>query len=329
MIYPKALQHNSLIGVTAMAAVENRFENEFDLSLENIRKEGFRIVETADVRKNSYLYSPGDVRAAEVNSLVENENVAAIMCASGGDFCLEILPYIDLEKIKENVKWFSGSSDPTSLLFCITTKADIATLYGYNAGSFEQRMLHKSNKLFFEFLKGNIVRQESYSLYEKNRELRSLDRYNLDTKVFYENFNGDMDITGRLIGGCIDVLKDIIGTKYDGTLEFVSKYKDDGIIWYFDNFALSSETLYLTLIQFREAGWFKYAKGIIIGRVLYSSSNFSDFSYQEAIKRAISDIPVVFNADIGHVVPKMTLINGAIAHVVVRDGKGYIDQELK
>lgn len=329
MIYPKALQHNSLIGVTAMAAVENRFENEFDLSLENIRKEGFRIVETADVRKNSYLYSPGDVRAAEVNSLVENENVAAIMCASGGDFCLEILPYIDLEKIKENVKWFSGSSDPTSLLFYITTKADIATLYGYNAGSFEQRMLHKSNKLFFEFLKGNIVRQESYSLYEKNRELRSLDRYNLDTKVFYENFNDDMDITGRLIGGCIDVLKDIIGTKYDGTLEFVSKYKDDGIIWYFDNFALSSETLYLTLIQFREAGWFKYAKGIIIGRVLYSSSNFSDFSYQEAIKRAISDIPVVFNADIGHVVPKMTLINGAIAHVVVRDGKGYIDQELK
>ena len=48
-----------------------------------------------------------------------------------------------------------------------------------------------------------------------------------------------MDVTGRLIGGCIDVLKDIIGTKYDGTLDFIEKYKDDGIIWYFDNFALS------------------------------------------------------------------------------------------
>ena len=37
----------------------------------------------------------------------------------------------------------------------------------------------------------------------------------------------------------------------------------------------------------------------------------------------------IMNADIGHIAPKMTLINGSYAHVSFANGKGTIDQFLK
>ena len=329
MNYPQFLNNDSTIGVVAMSAGVGRKLDEFNLSIETIKKKGFNVLETESVRVNNYVSNTGEKRALELDELVINKNVDMIMCASGGDFCLDMLPYINIENIRNNPKWFIGASDPTSVLYYITTKLDIATMYGHNAGGFDQENLHESCLMCFDFLKGNIKRQDSYNLYESDKNSRTKEGYLLDTKVIYENINGDMDVTGRLIGGCIDVLKDMIGTKYDGTLEFIEKYKNDGIIWYFDNFALSSDALYRTLIQFREAGWFNYTKGIIVGRVMYPSNNFDDFSYQDALSKAIGDIPIVYNADIGHVAPKMTLINGAICHVVSSNGKGSLEFELR
>ena len=41
------------------------------------------------------------------------------------------------------------------------------------------------------------------------------------------------------------------------------------------------------------------------------------------------NIPVIFDADISHKGPSMTIINGAIATVLVNNGKGQISFELK
>ena len=46
-----------------------------------------------------------------------------------------------------------------------------------------------------------------------------------------------------------------------------------------------------------------------------------------ALKKVL-DVPVIFNADIGHVAPKMTIINGSIATISSSNGKGTITQEL-
>ena len=328
MKYPKFLHNNSLIGVTAMSAGVGRKLDEFNLSIKTIKKQEFDVIETKSVRNNYYVSNTGEERAKELDSLVLNDDVHMIWCASGGDFCLEMLPYINMDNIKNNPKWIMGASDPTSVLYYITTKLDIATMYGHNAGGFDQINLDESCKVCFDYIKGNVSKQNSYKLYESDKQSRTMEGYKLDTEVVWENINGDMNVSGRLIGGCIDVLKDIIGTKYDYTEEFLKRYKDDGIVWYFDNFALSSDELYRTLIQFREAGWFNYTKGVIVGRVMYPSDNFDDFTYQDALKK-VFDIPVIFNADIGHVVPKMTLINGAIVNVLSSDGKGSIEFELR
>lgn len=39
-------------------------------------------------------------RAKEFNEMVNDKKVDLIMCASGGEFLLEILPYIDFDLLK-------------------------------------------------------------------------------------------------------------------------------------------------------------------------------------------------------------------------------------
>ena len=103
----------------------------------------------------------------------------------------------------------------------------------------------------------------------------------------------------------------------------------ESVIFYFDVFSKSAEEFYLTLEQMRQAGWFQYCRGIIVGRVCFPMCFNEDFSYQKALKRFSKDLPIIFNADIGHVPPKMTIINGSIAHITCKDGKGTLKQVLK
>ena len=41
------------------------------------------------------------------------------------------------------------------------------------------------------------------------------------------------------------------------------------------------------------------------------------------------NIPIIYDADISHKGPTMTIINGAIAEIEVNNGKGCIKLELK
>ena len=328
MKYPNFLKENDLVGITAPSAGVGKHIDDFDKSINNIKKNNYRIIETKSVRNNCEVSTNAKERVKELNELLINDEVKAIICATGGDFLFEIMPYLDSNLIKNNPKWIIGASDPTSLLYMITTNLDIATIYGFNAGSFDSTKLHESQKIALSFLKGEIKEQKSYSKYESNKDKRTSNNYFLDTPVNWESLNDDFNISGRLIGGCIDCLKYFPGTKYDKTKEFIDKYKDDGIIWYFDIFSMSAEDFYLTLLQFNEIGWFKYIKGVIVGRVAYPS-NYTTMTYQKALKIIFNEIPLVFNADIGHVAPKMTLINGSIATVNVKNNKGIIYQSLK
>lgn len=327
MLYPKFLHKKSTIGITAPSlGVGNNIES-FEKSLKTLKKKGYQIKETKSVRNKGIASSTAKNRAEELMELILDDDTDMIMCASGGDFLIEILPYINWQYIKDNPKWIMGYSDPTYLLYITTTKLDIATIYGCNAGSFDQGQLHKSLQNNLKILTGDIVEQHSFDYYQKDW-LKETDDYNLTEKVFWESLNGEVNIKGRIIGGCLDCLKDIIGTSYDYTKDFIERYKDDGIIWYFDICEPSAEEMYRILFHMKEAGWFKYIKGIIVGRVAVPKCFYKEFTYQDALKRAFPKLPIVFNADIGHIPPKMTIINGCIAHITCKNGKGAIKQVL-
>ena len=328
MRYPKFLKNNSTIGVTAPSSGVGWDIENFEKSLDNLKKNGWNIVETPNVRVAADVSSPAKQRGEEFMDLVFDDNVDAIICATGGDFLTDMLPYVESEHLIPSAKWVMGASDPTNLLYYITTGHHIATIYGHNAGSFDAKKLYKSQETAIEFLKGNILPQESYELYENNREGRVEGAYNLTEKVEWKSLNGDFDITGRLIGGCIDCLQYLPGTRYDCTKKFIKCYHKDGFIWYFDVFALRSADFYLSLFQLKESGWFENVKGVLVGRILFANEDTS-MTYEKALREIFGDIPIIMDADIGHVAPKMTLINGCIAHVTYKDKKGRIEQFLK
>lgn len=327
MIYPKFLKSGENIGICAPSnGVGNNIEK-YELAIKNLQKE-FNTLETDSVRSINTPSNTSLIRANEFNDLINNKNINMILCASGGDYLIDILPFINYENILKNPKWVMGYSDPTNLLYTITTNLDIATIYGHNASSFGQEKLHKSSENSLNIIKGKCITQKSFKYYEE-KELEDT-KYNLTKKVYWEKLNTDKcEFQGRIIGGCLDCIVNILGTKYDGTQKFLEKYKSDHIIWYFDIFSLSSENTYCTLWQMKELGYFKYTDLIIIGRIKYESQ-FSEYSYKDNLKRLFkNEIPIIFNADIGHVHPQMTIINGSIAKILCNNGKGEIEFTLK
>ena len=278
-----------------------------------------------------------DTRVKEFNELMRRDDINFILSAAGGDMIMELLPYIDEEAIIENIKnnkmkWMSGFSNPTIFLYYLTTKYDVATIYGINMGSFGYKNLHKSLQDGLRLIKGDIPVLENFDKcqrisFEEEGENGDNDLIlNTDTKWLTPN--GDVDVEGRLIGGCIDTLIFYQGTRFDYTKDFIERYKDDGIIWYFDNFALSVEDLYSELWTLREMGWFKYAKGFIFSRTMFESSR-SGASYSEGIQRALGNkIPIIVDSDISHIKPRFSIINGCMAHVKASNGKGTIEMKL-
>lgn len=320
MIIPKFLKKGDIIGVTAASCGVLDKIDKYENSINNIKKYGFKIKETSNVRTSGIVSSSDIERAKELESLYLDNEVKMISIASGGDFLFDMLDNIDYSIIKDNIKWISGSSDPTSLLFLITTNYDIATIYSpCNMSGFDLEPLHQSYLNYFEILKGNLIKQEKFLYCEDKSFSDVFDKVNKWT-----NINGNVNEEGILIGGCIECLKDIIGTKYDKTKEFVEKYKDDGIIWYFDVFSMTSEDLYKTLIQFKYAGWFKYTKAILIGKVCFANS-FIDYKYEDAIKNALPDMKVIYQFDVGHVKPSFTMINGVKVKIMSNENEGNME----
>lgn len=327
MQYPKFIDKNSTIGIVAMSSgVGNRIDD-YEKSVSTFTDLGYKIIETDSVRNTGIASNIGDVRAKELSNLINDKDVDMIINASGGDLCLESIPYIDFKDFANNKKWIMGASDPTSILYILTTGYDIATIYGFNSTSFDDRPLHLCQKNALEILSGNIITQNSFEKYESN-PFANEERV-LDTKVKWNSLNGNFKVNGRIIGGCIDVLRNLLGTPYDYTDKFIEKYKEDGIIWYFDNFALSVEDFYLTLLQMQMAGWFKYTKAVILGRVCFPKSFNEDFEYSDALLKIFKDIPLVTEACIGHIFPKMVIINGSYATIEVTEEIGKINLELK
>ena len=337
MIYPKYILPGDTIGVTATSAGngDELHIRKLESGINILNEKGYSIVETPDVRKNEKGRSASkEIRAKEFLELIENKDVKAIITARGGEFLVEILPFIDFNKIKSFPKWIQGYSDTTGIIFCITTICDIATIYGYNFGEFGMRPWHKSIENNLKLLEGNKLEQESFEKFRNNwqEEITGLEPFILDDFVEWKNARGEdkIEIEGRIIGGCIDILSEIFGTKYDNVKNFCKKYKDDGIIWYFDNCELSSEEIGRTLWRFKENDWFKYCKGIVFGRTMTRKSNI-DITFEEAIMDEIGElnIPIIFDSDIGHVAPQLTIINGAKAKVESKNGNGKISFTLE
>ncbi len=329
------LNEKSRIGVTAPSSgLRNsidvcRFQN----AKMELEKRGYRVIETKNVwTEEKGVSSRKEERAHQVEELLKNPEVSLILTLRGGDFLVEMLSCLDFEILRQNPKWIQGYSDSTGLLFIATTMLDIATIYGPNFLGFGMHPWYQDLENNVEIWKGNLLPQHSYKMYEKEslERVTGLEGYHLDTKVEWKSlFQNSCEIEGRLIGGCFDILVELVGTRFDSVKEFIERYKEDGIIWYLDNCDLTSEGVIRGLWHLKEAGWFQHTKGILFGRSKTNDSVY-EISFEEALRRSLEEleVPVLWDLDFGHLPPSMTLINGAMAKVTYQNKKGTIEMKL-
>ena len=106
MIYPKFLTPGSKVGICAPSAgIDAKDHPGFDRSLGHLQACGWQITETASVRAGGIESAPGPVRADELNYLLHRDDLDAILCASGGDFLLDMRPFVDWEALRRRPVW--------------------------------------------------------------------------------------------------------------------------------------------------------------------------------------------------------------------------------
>ena len=336
MIYPNFIKENSCIGIPAPSAGANNQEriNKMLNAKKNLEKLGYKLILSNNLLKcEKGRSAKAENRAKEIKDMIKNNDIDMLLCAAGGEFLVEMLPYINFDLINENPKLIAGFSDPTGLLYPITTKYDIATIYGHNFSSLGTEIYHKSHLDFLEIIKGNLLEQHNYDLYEDVpfETITGIERYNLTEKVYWHTLDDkDVFVEGRIIGGCLDIISELSGTKYDGINEFNERYKNDGIIWYFDNCELSMEETIRTLWKLNELNYFKYTKCIIFGR-FGNNNTYFDYNVKTCLEDSVINklnIPIIYDADISHKSPCLTIINGSIATIKVANGTSSINFKL-
>ncbi|WMJ89503.1 S66 family peptidase [Anaerocolumna sp. MB42-C2] len=337
MIYPAFIQKGGTIGITALSDGNKRDTDiiRLDSGKRQLSLKGYKLLETAHVRSSiKGRSSDGKTRAEEFMKLIKEEEVRWIISAKGGDYLMEMLPFVDFNQISLNPTWIQGYSDNTGITFTVTTNCNMATVYGCNFNDFGMEPWHKAIENNLTILEGNNIVQTSFDFYEDGfyDRITGLESYHTDKEVYWKNITGqeEINLNGRLLGGCLDVLLNLVGTKYDKTACFVEKCKEHGVVWYLESFSLNSEALTRGLWQLREAGWFQNAKGFVFGRPAFYDEQ-GEISYKEAVLSVLGEleVPVILEADIGHKAPAMTMINGALGFISCKDGKASLRMELR
>jgi len=337
-IYPEPLQKGDYIGITATSCgVQDIFLKRLDNSIKQLRDLGYECIETPSVRNNYKLTSgSSEVRAKEFLSLYRDERVKLIIPPWGGELLMDMLPHIDFEEIKNlPPKWVMGFSDTSTLLFTLAVKCNIATAHGPNAMDFGTTPIDESvlNALNLLSSSGEI-KQSNLEYFQKewpDIEGNEIRPYNLSEKVQWKLLNSgeSCSFQGRLIGGNLDVICKLIGTPFAPVEAFINNYREDGFIWYFESCNMDSTDIYRTLWQMNLNGWFINCRGFIFGRA-EGYEDAGDFNFVDSLMYPLADlkVPIIYDADLGHLPPQLTFINGALASVRYESGKCSIFQQL-
>ncbi len=276
-------------------------------------------------------------RAEEFEQAFLDNSSRGIISVGGGEMELEMISYVNFNKIKKaKNKFFQGMSDNTCIGFLLATLCNKASIYASNFTTFGMKKWHKSLLDNFNFLCGKQVPQLSFKKMEvesfRKEKGYELLGFNLTQKTKPKILTKDSEIkvSGRIIGGNLDILSHLCGTKFDNVKNYIKQYKNDGIIWFFESCDLNILEQCRCIWKLKNAGWFENAKAFLIGRPLNSEDMF-DCNYKECNLEHLKDlnVPVVIDLDIGHIAPTWFIVNGAIANFEMKKDVAKISFELK
>ena len=322
------------------------YHSAFKNSLEKWKKLNYEVKCGPNVYKGSGvgISNTPKLCAKEFNEAYQDADSDVLISCGGGELMCEILDYIDFDALKKaDAKWFMGYSDNTNLVFLLTTICDKAAIYGPCAPAFGMEPWHPSLSDAKAILTGQSHTSHGYDLWEKESlktEERPLTPYHVtEPKILHYYNRGNQEtpgmkkaqMSGRLIGGCLDSLINLCGTKYDKVDEFIHKYEEDGIVWYLEACDLNPMSIRRALWQLKHAGWFRDAKGFLIGRPYCFGEEMFGVDQYNAVTSMLGDlnVPIIMDLDIGHLPPMMPLVCGSVAHVSANGDQIEIEMDYR
>ena len=330
MKQPKFIKDGALISCVApsFGVTFSPYKERYEKSIQNLKKLGYKIEEGENVHLNEGLLSSNTAikRAEEFNSAYLKKN-DVIFSVGGGEFMDEILPYVDFKKInKEEPKWFVGYSDNTVLTFTLTTICNVISIYGPCITTFFEKPLRLSELNTLKMLQG-CKHFEGYKHYsnEVKDDENPFHRLELKNKKIITAKNYTEPFTGILLGGCLDLLINIVGTKYDNVKKFINN-QNEKIIWFIESCDLSLNAIRRGLFQLKEAGWFNNCSGFIIGRENKGPLFYSGIEKEDAYKMLEElQVPILLDCDIGHIPPILPIKCGAKCTVTYQNNNIIMD----
>lgn len=304
------------------------------VAVETVRSRGYEVVVGECMDGARHVSAPAPQRAAELNRMLTDPAIRAVVPPWGGETAIDLLPLLDWDAISAaEPTWIVGYSDMATIITPLTLLTGVATVHGNNlmdtpyrppAGllSWLDVVTLAPGDSFTQSPPGRY-RDKGWVDYRTNPEV---DEFVLDAEGGWTRLDGagDVDVEGRLIGGCIETLCNLAGTRYADT----SALGADGLLVYVEAAGDDAATICRNLHGMRLNGFFDNTAAVIVGRT--AAPPTGSLSQTEAVLDALGGlgVPIVADVECGHVAPYLPLVNGARGRLVFSADRAEITQTL-
>jgi len=133
---PPYLKKGDTIGITCPAGYLDKAKTK--TCIETLQKWGFEVMvgKTVGSSSDNYFSGSDEQRLNELQAMLDDETIKAILCGRGGYGVGRIIDSIDFSQFKRNPKWIIGFSDITVLHCHLNSKLKIASLHAPMASAF-------------------------------------------------------------------------------------------------------------------------------------------------------------------------------------------------
>lgn len=242
-------------------------------------------------KRSGYLAGTDDERASDLNDAFVNEEVRGVFLARGGYGCMRIIDRLDLEGLSRDPKILFGMSDATAIQLFIYKELGLVSFSGpMVAGQLGRGLDPWSEESYIQSL---FVRQGGgWASCERQGRI----------KVIRHG-----SAKGPLLGGCISIVSELLGTPYMPALS--------GAILLLEDVNEPMYRLDRMFTQLRLAGIYDRISGIVLGHFIGSDgSDLSDHVEDLVLEMTKQfEFPVVSRFPHGHGLPNVTLPHGMTA----------------
>ena len=310
-------------------------QHEVEIGLQRLAGYGVNVRFMPNARRGiDYLTAHPEARAADLLQAFRDPGIDMILCAIGGDDTYRLLPYLfDHDELRRAVtgKVFLGFSD-TTVNHMMLHKVGLPTFYGQaflpDVCELSPAMMPYTEHYFTELLRTGTIREVTPSdVWYESRTDFSPSQIGIAPATHPDDgfrlLQGSPVFSGEILGGCLESLYDIFDNSlHADSTDLCQKYKLFPDLSDWEGKILLLETSeekpepddFKKMLQtLKETGIFEVVSGLLVGKPM--DETFYD-DYKEALTDTIdSNIPIVYNLNVGHATPRAIVPFGVHAHV--------------